>query len=305
LIISKNSDAGVNFEHSWGDGVIILHLLNKLYADSPNIHKNYLMNLKEESNKYNISAFKLQFDLDDTLRNDLENSIEEYRKLISPVEMSVVSYGAMDRNYLKAKNISPDFVFQMAFQLANYKLFNKTAPTYEACSTAKFKCGRTENIRAATMETKIAAKALSWGEKKFTFSDLRESLQAASNKHQELSRLAANGQGCDRHLFAMKCLAKSLEMSTPSIFEDPTYEYANHFILSTSHLYADRVCSGGYGPVVKNGFGLAYGFTAKGLTLNCSSFENQNAGQFSEAFIDSLQEINNVLERSTIVKPEV
>ena len=30
------------------------------------------------------------------------------------------------------------------------------APTYEACSTAKFKMGRTENIRAATMEAKLA-----------------------------------------------------------------------------------------------------------------------------------------------------
>ena len=75
----------------------------------------------------------------------------------------------------------------------------------------------------------------------------------------ELSRLAAAGQGFDRHLFAMKCLAKSLDMSTPTIFEDPTYSFANHFILSTSHLYADNVCSGGYGPVVPDGFGLAYG----------------------------------------------
>lgn len=122
---------------------------------------------------------------------------------------------------------------------------HQKAPTYEACSIAKFRKGRTENIRAATMETKLAANALAWGELRFSYSDLREALSAASAKHQELSRLASAGQGCDRHLFAMKCLAKSLDIApTPAIFEDPTYQFANHFILSTSHLYADNVCSG-------------------------------------------------------------
>lgn len=86
---------------------------------------------------------------------------------------------------------------------------------------------------------------MNWGEKKYSFSDLREALSAASVKHQELSKLAAAGQGCDRHLFAMKCLAKSLEINpTPTIFDDPTYNFANHFILSTSHLYGDKICSG-------------------------------------------------------------
>ena len=107
-------------------------------------------------------------------------------------------------------------------------------------------------------------------------------------------------------MYALKCLAKSLEVvPTPAIFEDPTYKFANHFILSTSHLYADKVCSGGYGPVVEDGFGLAYGFDAQGLTLNCSSFESHDAEQFAEAFMDSLKEINNVLTRSTDLKPEV
>lgn len=95
------------------------------------------------------------------------------------------------------------------------------------------------------METKLASNALAWGEMRFSYSDLREALSAASAKHQELSRLASAGQGFDRHLFAMKCLAKSLDIApTPAIFEDPTYNFANHFILSTSHLYADNVCSG-------------------------------------------------------------
>ena len=136
--------------------MIILNMLNKLYSDAIKVNQQYLTDLKGEPNQYNISAFKLNFDLDSELKNDLSSSIEAYKKLISPIQMAVVSYGNMNKSYIKSKNISPDFVFQMAFQLANYKLFKKTAPTYEACSIAKFKRGRTENIRAATMETKLA-----------------------------------------------------------------------------------------------------------------------------------------------------
>lgn len=78
--------------------------------------------LKGESNQYNISAFKLAFDLDNELKNEIVNSKEEYKKLVSPVKMSVVSYADMNKKYLKSKNISPDFVFQLAFQLGKFSI---------------------------------------------------------------------------------------------------------------------------------------------------------------------------------------
>lgn len=172
------------------------------------------------------------------------------------------------------------------------------ATTYEACSTSGFKLGRTETIRSATMDTKSACKAMAWGEKKYTFQDLRVSLQKASSEHQKLSKLAAQGLGFDRHWFALKCLANKLHMDQPAIFTDDTYRQAYEFMLSTSHLYGNHFVGGGYGPVIPDGFGLAYGFSDTGMTLNCSAFESQNATEFAQAFMESLQEINNVLERS-------
>ena len=90
------------------------------------MNQQHLAGLMQESNRYNISAFKLAFDLDDGLKNDLAAAADHYKKLVGEVKMSVVSYGNMDRSFIKSKHISPDFVFQMAFQLANYKLFTKT-----------------------------------------------------------------------------------------------------------------------------------------------------------------------------------
>lgn len=107
--------------------MIISNVLNKLYSDAIEVNQQYLSDVKQEPNKYNISAFKLGFDIDNELKNDLNNSIEEYKKLIIPVKLSVSSYGNMSKKFIKSKNMSPDFVFQMAFQLSNYKLYhNKT-----------------------------------------------------------------------------------------------------------------------------------------------------------------------------------
>ena len=89
------------------------------------VNRLYLTDLKAEANKFDIAASRLRFDLDDLLKNDLSNSYEKFRKLVRPVRTFVTSYGDMDRNYLKSKKISPDFAFQLALQLAYFKMFNK------------------------------------------------------------------------------------------------------------------------------------------------------------------------------------
>lgn len=64
------------------------------------------------------------------------------------------------------------------------------------------------------------------------------------------------GQGFDRHLFALRLLAKEKNLKIPSLYTDPAYSQINHNILSTSSLTSDHVWLGGFGPVVKDGFGI-------------------------------------------------
>ena len=67
------------------------------------------------------------------------------------------------------------------------------------------------------------------------------------------------GQGFDRHLFALKTLAKEEGIGTTPLFEDPAYSYLNHIILSTSTLSSDAVLVGGFAPVTPDGYGVGYG----------------------------------------------
>jgi carnitine O-palmitoyltransferase 2 len=65
------------------------------------------------------------------------------------------------------------------------------------------------------------------------------------------------GQGFDRHLFGLRRFAEQDGRKLPAIFQDPAYAAINHNIISTSTLSSPTIRAGGFGPVVKDGFGIA------------------------------------------------
>ena len=199
-------------------------------------------------------------------------------------------------HYFKKKKVSPDSMFQLAFQMAYFKVYKTTAPTYESCSTSAFKHGRTEVVRAATMETKKACEAFAEGNK--TPQELRQFLEACSKKHFQLTKDAAMGQGFDRHLFALRLISEK-EGIKPDIFSDPSYSQANHFVLSTSSLFGNYFSGGGFAPVVQDGFGLGYGYVDDKLGMLCSSYKGERDGKtMTKAFVKALDQIRDVLEKA-------
>lgn len=64
LIVCKDGTAGINFEHSWGDGVAVLRYFNEIYKEtieSPIIHPNDVKNTPNENVSEDV--FKVgQFD---------------------------------------------------------------------------------------------------------------------------------------------------------------------------------------------------------------------------------------------------
>lgn len=65
------------------------------------------------------------------------------------------------------------------------------------------------------------------------------------------------GQGFDRHLFGLLKFSEQVGGKLPAIFQDPAYTTINHNIISTSTLTSPSVRAGGFGPVVKDGYGIA------------------------------------------------
>lgn len=75
--------------------------------------------------------------------------------------------------------------------MAYKKINGHTAATYESCSTAAFKHGRTETIRPATEATNSVYELFS---KQANKGEIRAALQLCSETHGELTKNAAMGE---------------------------------------------------------------------------------------------------------------
>lgn len=85
---------------------------------------------------------------------------------------------------------------------------------------------------------------------------LYDMIKSCSKTHGQLTKEAAMGQGFDRHLFALKHIAQKRGKELPAIYTDPAYAKINYNIISTSTLSSPAVQAGGFGPVVKDGYGI-------------------------------------------------
>uniref|UniRef100_A0A8C5QH04 carnitine O-palmitoyltransferase n=1 Tax=Leptobrachium leishanense TaxID=445787 RepID=A0A8C5QH04_9ANUR len=142
---------------------------------------------------------------------------------------------------------------------------NKFCLTYEASMTRLFREGRTETVRSCTIESCDFVQAMmdptQTNEKKIKF------FKTASEKHQQMYRLAMTGSGIDRHLFCLYVVSKYLGVDSPFLKE----VLSEPWRLSTSqtpqqqvHLFQldkfpENVSSGGgFGPVADDGYGVSY-----------------------------------------------
>ena len=78
-------------------------------------------------------------------------------------------------------------------QMAYYRQYGETVATYESCSTAAFKHGRTETIRPATAATKKVCEMMSKGSTA-SLAEIRAALEECSVLHGQLTKNAAMGK---------------------------------------------------------------------------------------------------------------
>lgn len=103
------------------------------------------------------------------------------------------------------------------------------------------------------------------------------------------------GQGFDRHLFALRRISEKSN-SHPAIFRDSAYETLNHNILSTSTLSSPVLLAGGFGPVVSDGYGIAYMIQDKRLGAVVTSYEGKrNASKYVQTLEQAFKSIHDVL----------
>ncbi|KAH0947481.1 hypothetical protein HN011_000231 [Eciton burchellii] len=295
LIVSKDGYAGINFEHSWGDGVAILRYFQDVKNDiskKPRFHPNEVNELTKES----VNIDRLQFSIDAKSKNIIDEQKMKYQEWINRLCIDHVIFEEFGKNECKTLGVSPDAVMQLAFQLAFYILEGKLVSTYESCSTAAYKYGRTETIRPCTLETKAICVAMTQKQNELSKSQLKKMILDCSKAHNVLTKDAVMGQGFDRHLFVLNRISEKSGSTKPAIFNDPAYHAINYNILSTSTLSSPVVFSGGFGPVVFDGYGIGYMIQDQRLGATVTSYEgSRNASEYVQSLANAFKDIRDVL----------
>lgn len=292
LIVTKDGVAGVNFEHSWGDGVAVLRFFQDIYAET--INKPFVHPDTRPAENSQITVRKLEFKLDDKSKQFIVDATNDYKQWCDTLSIDYILYEGLTKEACKKFKVSPDCIMQLGFQAAHHLLSGNYVGTYESCSTSAFKHGRTETMRPCTDFSKSFCDKLH--SNTASKEELRAIMQECSTNHSQLIKEAAMGQGFDRHMFALKKIAEENNLPVPALYHSHEYNYLNKSILSTSTLSSPSVMAGGFGPVIKEGFGIGYSAFADKLGAAVTSYKPYNdSKQFIEALHKSFIDITKVL----------
>lgn len=159
-------------------------------SKKPRFHPNEINELAKE----NVNIEKLHFSIDAKSESIINQQKAKYQEWINRLCLDHVVYENFGKNQCKKFKVSPDAMMQLAFQLALYTLENRVVSTYESCSTAAYKHGRTEAIRPCTLKTKEVCIAMSQTQNKFSKSDLKRMILDCSKAHNVLTKEAVMGK---------------------------------------------------------------------------------------------------------------
>ena len=140
---------------------------------------------------------RLEFNVDDIIKSNIKKVKQDYLDRLSSLTYKYFILDGFGRADCKKVGIGPDFVMQLAVQIAHHRLNDSFAPTYQSCSTALHKHGRTETLRPLTMEMRELAKQMNRTSKKSSNEELIQLFKNCSKKHGELTKNALFGKNID------------------------------------------------------------------------------------------------------------
>ncbi|CBN76625.1 Carnitine O-acyltransferase [Ectocarpus siliculosus] len=258
------------------------------------------------------SPVKMEWRLPKDMRRDIYFAETRISDLIRQHDVQALEYDTFGKRFITQNKMSPDAFVQMSIVYGYYGLYGDVVAAYEPVLTKAFLKGRTEALRTVTAEVKAFLEAFSNPDTSTKRKML--SLRTAIVSHGRLVKLAAKGKGVDRHLFALLCMAKkkaeeataeataakeavpnggdsngttppSPPSQIPALFEDEAWRVLNHVILSTSNCGNPSLRLFGFGPVVRDGFGVGYIIKENQLKLVVTSKNRQ-----TDRFVGKIRE---------------
>eukprot|EP00042_Codosiga_hollandica_P042330 m.386902 g.386902 ORF g.386902 m.386902 type:complete len:604 (-) comp56307_c0_seq12:92-1903(-) len=302
IVVAANGVAGTVIEHTLGDGIpyikIADYTLTRKHVQPPSATLDPQQSLPQPQ--------QLHWEVSDEILRAIDETSFRTDALIASLDLQCFEFTDYAKPFLKKAGLSPDAFFQMAMQIAYFRLHREFTATYESGHTLAFKHGRTETIRTVSAVSIAFVNAFvdvtdwsSVGEPTPAFASCFALLQEACGNHTTFTRQCLAGNGIDRHLLGLRILAGANGISPP-LFSDPAFKEFNHFKLSSSCVpdnYGTYQC---FGPVAEDGYGVCYSINRdENMTFSASSFRTcatTDTARFGQAVISSLRDMRKLCE---------
>lgn len=213
---------------------------------------------------------RLRWEFNPKLEETIFSNYQIANTLLNDVDLHVYVHDLFGKGFSKKCKTSPDAFAQLALQLAYFKDLGRFNLTYEASMTRMFREGRTETVRACSIESCEWVRSMV--DPNATNEQRLKHFKKACDYHQQQYRDAMTGKGVDRHLFCLYVVSKYLEVETPFLKEILSEPWR----LSTSQTPASQTNKldlnkypefisggGGFGPVADDGYGVSYIFASE------------------------------------------
>ena len=330
LIVCKDGTSGLIFEHSTVDGHTALRFASDVFAETvitfaesiidlihgrgtiahvvhATVERAVLVNHSDSGRYLDVRPKKLMFEISESIRNQILFAEASLCDEIHSTDTCVLEYKNYGKRLIVANNMSPDAFVQMSILLAFYTMYGKVENMYEPALTKQFFHGRTEAIRGTTIQAKEFCKV--YCNKNSTILQKLNALRIATTEHSRLTKEAAAGQGVDRLLFALKCIALRTNddgAHLPPFFSSDTWKTLNHTVLSTSNCGNPALRLFGFGPVVPNGFGIGYIIKDDAIAYSVCSKRRQTSRyvQTLERCLNEIQSMLKPISSVSVDQPE-
>ncbi|KAK6632138.1 hypothetical protein RUM44_007168 [Polyplax serrata] len=286
VVGAEGDGIGIAYEHSAAEGGPIGMLTDHILDETSTIIDI------GEVNTRSLNIKKLEFHITNSVATYIRQAEEAVDRICNDLDVYSWVFPKFGKEFLKTLNVSPDSFIQVAIQLAFFKVHNHPGAQYESGSLRRYLYGRTDTIRSCSVEVVNMCENLcnSLG----STSAKAESVRDAINAHKNYANDVINGCGVDRHLLALKLLAKEHNIDDGQLFTDPAFQRSTHFQLSTSNVPMKKNGMMVYGPLVENGYACCYNPRPKTINFGMSAWASSKTTRlvsFKEALESSLEEM--------------
>jgi carnitine O-acetyltransferase len=208
--------AGINYEHSVAEAVVVTKLIEYSYAktveqarrradelatgvDMHATDQDHDQQQKTAAARYRHLKLVNEQNMDE-VASVMTQAKQDFVSQLDQFDLAYFNYSSYGANSIKSWRFSPDSWFQVGLQLAHYQLHKRLGPCYESASTRQFAYGRTETIRSLTKDVA-----------EFCQEPTLETMKAAIVSHKSYANAANNASAIDRVLLGYRLIFNELK----------------------------------------------------------------------------------------------